>query len=139
MTTQAQQTGPGMAPGEGFRGAGWITFAGVLIILAGVFNFIDGIIALENSHWLHDDLVFGNLTAWGWTILVLGVIQFLVGLAILSGQTWAAFVGILLAGLNAIGQLLYLPTYPVWSIIIIAIDVLVIYGLAVYGGRSAVD
>ena len=108
-------------------------FAGVLFTLVGVFNFIDGIVAIANSHYLNNHLVFGDLKSWGWTILILGVIQFLVGLAIVAGQTWAAYVGIVMAGLDAIGQLLFLPSYPVWSIIIIAIDVFIIYGLAVYG------
>jgi hypothetical protein len=108
-------------------------FAGVLFTIVGVFNFIDGIVAIANSHYLSSHLVFGDLKSWGWTILILGVIQFLIGLAIMAGQTWAAYVGIVMAGLDAIGQLLFLPSYPVWSIIIIAIDVFIIYGLAVYG------
>ena len=115
------------------RGYGWRTFAGVLIVLVGIFNFIDGIVAIANADYLNSHLVFGNLNSWGWTILILGVIQFLVGLAIIAGQTWAAYVGIFFAVLNAIGQLLYLPSYPLWSIVIIAIDVIVIYGLAMYG------
>ncbi len=115
------------------RGYGWRTFAGVLIVLVGIFNFIDGIVAISNAHYLNSHLVFGNLNSWGWTILILGVIQFLVGLAIIAGQAWAAYVGIFFAVLNAIGQLLYLPSYPLWSIVIIAIDVIVIYGLAMYG------
>jgi hypothetical protein len=115
------------------RGTGWRTFAGVLLTLVGIFSFIDGIVAIANAHYLNSHLVFGDLRSWGWTILILGAIQFLVGLAILANQEWAAYVGILFAVLNAIGQLLFLPAYPVWSIIIIAVDVFVIYGLAVYG------
>ncbi len=126
-----------MAAEAEVRGMGWRSFAGVLIVLVGIFNFIDGIVAIANAHYFTGHLVFGDLKSWGWTILILGVIQFLVGLAILGNQTWAAYVGILFAMLNAIGQLLYLPVFPVWSIIIIAIDVFVIYGLAVYGTRAA--
>lgn len=144
MTTDAPRhsTGPTYhvpddEPPPSFRRGGWITFAGLLIVLAGVFNFVDGIVALQDAHWLHDNLVFGNLEAWGWTILVLGVVQFLVGCAILGRQTWAAYVGIVLAVLNGIAQLLYLPAYPLWSVIVIAIDVFVIYGLAVYGTTPA--
>ena len=114
------------------RAAGWRTFAGVLILLVAVFNFIDGIVAIANTHYLNSHLVFGTLTSWGWTILILGGIEFIVGIGVLAGQKWAAWAGIAFATLNAIGQLLYLPSYPVWSIIIISIDVLVIYGLAMY-------
>jgi len=101
-------------------------------LLVAVFNFIDGIVAIANTQYLNSHLVFGTLTSWGWTILILGGIEFIVGIGVLAGQKWAAWAGIAFATLNAIGQLLYLPSYPVWSIIIISIDVLVIYGLAMY-------
>lgn len=121
------------------RGYGWLSFAGVLFLLVGAFNFIDGIVAILNSHYVNSYLVFGDLRSWGWAILVLGVIQFLVGLAVLAHQSWAALVGILLAVLDAVGQLLYLRTYPVWSVIIIAVDVLIIYGLSMYGFGTATE
>ena len=122
-----------MATQANERGTGWTTFAGVLFMVVGTFNFIDGIVAVANAHYFDDHLVFGDLKSWGWTMLILGVIIFLVGLAIVAGQTWAAWTGIILASLNAIGQLLFLPAYPFWSILVIAIDVIVIYGLSVYG------
>ncbi len=115
------------------RGTGWRMFAGVAFTLVGTFNFIDGIVAITNAHYLDSHLVFGDLKSWGWTMLIFGIIVFLVGLAIIAGQSWAAVVGIVLAALDAIGQLLFLPSYPVWSIIIIAVDMFVIYGLAMYG------
>lgn len=118
------------------KGAGWTSFAGVLFMVVGTFNFIDGIVAIANSHYLSSNLVFGDLRSWGWTMLILGVIVFLVGLAVLLGQAWASWVAIVLASLNAIGQLLFLPSYPFWSAFVIALDVLVIYGLAVYGVTS---
>lgn len=119
------------------RGTGWRMFAGVVFTLVGIFNFIDGIVAITNAHYLNSHLVFGDVKSWGWTMLILGIIVFLVGLAIIAGQSWAAAVGIVLAVLDAIGQLLFLPSYPVWSIIIIAVDVFVIYGLAMYGFMPA--
>ncbi len=108
-------------------------FAGVVFTLVGIFNFIDGIVAVANARYLNNHLVFGDLKSWGWTMLIFGIIIFLVGIAIIAGQAWAAVVGIILAVLDAIGQLLFLPSYPVWSIIMVAIDVFVIYGLAMYG------
>ncbi|HEX4220622.1 MAG TPA: hypothetical protein VHZ02_19775 [Acidimicrobiales bacterium] len=114
-------------------GSGWRAFAGVLILIAGIFNIIDGIVAVADAKYLTDRLVFGDLRSWGWAILVIGAVQFLVGLAIFGGRGWAAFLGVLIAGLNAIGQLLFLRTYPMWSVITIAIDLLIIYGLTAYG------
>ena len=72
-------------------------------------------------------------TAWGWAILIVGIVQFLAALAIFSQQSWGAVVGIIVASLGAIGQLLYLGVDPWWSIIVIAIDILVIYALAMHG------
>ena len=114
-------------------GSGWRAFAGVLILIAGIFNVIDGIVAVFDAKYLTDHLVFGDLRSWGWAILAIGAVQFLVGLAIFSGSGLAAFLGVLIAGLNAIGQLLFLRTYPMWSVITIAIDLLIIYGLTAYG------
>jgi hypothetical protein len=117
------------------RGYGWIAFAAVLLALAGVFNVIDGLAALLKDDYVLDDLLFGSLEAWGWFFMIWGVIQVIAAFALLSGVTWAALVGITTAFFNAIAQLAWLRHFPVWSVIIIAIDVLVIYGLTVYGGR----
>jgi hypothetical protein len=114
-------------------GSGWRAFAGVLILIAGIFNIIDGIVAVFDAKYLTNHLIFGDLRSWGWAILVIGAVQFLVGMAIFSGSGLAAFLGVLIAGLNAIGQLLFLRTYPMWSVITIAIDLLIIYGLTAYG------
>lgn len=114
-------------------GSGWRAFAGVLILIAGIFNIIDGIVAVADTKYLTDHVIFGDLTSWGWAILAIGAVQFLVGLAIFAGSGFAAFLGVLIAGLNAIGQLLFLRTYPAWSVITIAIDLLIIYGLTAYG------
>lgn len=117
------------------RGIGWGVFAGTLFLLVGIFNVIDGFVAIADSHYLTNDLIFGSLHSWGWTIFILGIIQFVVGVAVISGQPWAMYVGIVFAMFDAIGQLLFLRTYPVWSIIMIALDVIIIYGLATFAGR----
>ena len=128
------------------HGSRWRIFAAVLILLVGAFNFIDGIVAIANPHYYYyyisvsgqpatvtHHLVFGDLTAWGWTILILGVIQVLVALAIFTGRHWAAYVGIAIACLNAIGQLMFIGVYPWWSVIAIVIDIIVVYALVMYG------
>lgn len=108
-------------------------------MLVGFFNFIDGIIAIEKSSYLTNRLIFGNFTAWGWTMLILGIIQVLVGVGVFAGSDAAALLGILFALLNAIGQLLFLRAYPVWSIIMIALDVLVVYALLAHGFGAHTD
>ena len=116
-------------------GTGWIAFAGTMLILVGCFNVIDGIAAIANSDYLVNQLLFSNLHAWGWFFLIWGAVQIVTGFAIYSGAGWAAIVGVVSAFGNAIAQLSWARAYPVWAIAAIVLDVLVIYGLVVYGGR----
>jgi hypothetical protein len=121
-------------------GSGWRAFAGTMILLSGLFNLLDGIVALTNSRYLVNQLVWSDLKTWGWILVAFGAVELLAGLAIFGGATWATMVGIVVTMLNALGQLAFLRSYPVWSAIIIAIDVLIIYGLTAYGStrqRSA--
>ena len=118
--------------------AGWAAFAGILSILVGTFQAISGIVAL-----FKDEVVFFgvkniwllDLTSWGWVHLVGGLLLILVGYGILNGQTWARVTGVLLAGLSAVWNFAWLPVYPVWSIVVIVVDVLVIYALVVHGNE----
>jgi len=120
---------------------GWIGFAGIIIILNGAFSAIQGLVAvigpgayyvLENgSLWVLD------ITGWGWWNLILGLLLVLTGIALLTGATWARVVAIIIAGLSAIGQLLLVPAQPWWSLIVIAIDVLVIYAVSAHGREVA--
>ncbi|MGH3326436.1 MAG: DUF7144 family membrane protein [Streptomycetales bacterium] len=116
---------------------GWVLFAGVVMILIGFFHAIAGIAALLQEEYFlvtqNGMLVDVNFTAWGWAHVALGVVVFLVGVGILAGQTWARMLGILFAVVSAIVSLGFLAAYPLWSILIIALDVVVIYSLAVHG------
>jgi hypothetical protein len=107
-----------------------------MLALVGSFNIIDGIAALANSDYLVNQLLFANLHAWGWFFLIWGVLQVVTGFAIFNGSTWAAMLGIMFAFVNAIAQLSWAKAYPVWAVCAIVGDVLVIYGLVVYGGRG---
>jgi hypothetical protein len=122
-------------------GAGWITFAGVMIILVSILNMIDGIAAISNSKFFvaNAKYVFSDLNTWGWIVLTLGVLQMLVGFGIWAGNQLARWVGIVVVSLNAIAQLLFIPAYPFWSLAIFTIDLLILYGLAAYGGRPSFD
>src|SRR5215208_2401690 len=112
------------------RGVGWVTFAAIMLGVA-------GILAIGSSHvyTANSTFVFSDLNTWGWIVMGLGIIQGLAGVAILSGSEWARWFGIAAAGLNAIGQLMFVPVYPWWAIAMFSVDVLIIYALTVYGGH----
>jgi hypothetical protein len=119
------------------KGIGWVTFAAVMLGLAGIWNFVAGMLAIADSRVYAgtDVFVFSDLNTWGWIIMILGIIQGFAALALLSGSEFARWFAIGAAGLNAIGQLMYVPVYPWWAIAMFSVDVLIIYGLAVYGGH----
>src|SRR3954452_1731368 len=123
------------------RGSGWITFAGVVIIMVAILNIIDGIAAISKSAFFTNNarFVFSDLRTWGWIVLALGALQVLVAFGVWAGNSLARWTGIVIVSLNAIAQLLFIPAYPFWSLSIFALDVLVLYGLAAHGGRPALD
>jgi hypothetical protein len=118
-------------------GLGWVTFAAILLGVAGFWNAIDGILAISSSHvyTANSVYVFSDLNTWGWIVLILGITEVLAALALAGGSEFARWFGISVAGINAIGQLMFVPVYPWWGIAMFAVDVLIIYGLAVYGGH----
>ena len=82
--------------------------------------------------------VFSDLNTWGWITFGLGALAIASGLAIFSGREWARWIGIAIAGLGALGQLLTAQAYPLWSLMIMGVYLLAVYGLAVYGVRDSV-
>jgi hypothetical protein len=120
------------------RGYGLVLFASILLIVVACFNVIQGIAAIANSHVFtaNAHYVFANLRAWGWITLILGVLQLLAAGGILAGNQVARWFAVALVGLNAIGQMFFIPAYPFWSLTIIAVDVVVLWGLCVYGSRE---
>jgi hypothetical protein len=123
--------------GRSLPGAGWVGFAGIMLILVGFFNVINGIAAIRSSDYVVNQLLFSNLDAWGWFFVIWGVLQIFAGFAVIGGAAWAAVVGIVTGFFNAIAQLSWIGTNPWWATIAIVIDVLIIYGLVVYGGRGS--
>jgi hypothetical protein len=119
------------------KGIGWVTFAALMLGLAGIWNFVAGVLAIADSRVYAGEhqFVFSNLNTWGWIILVLGIVQGLAAVALLSGSEFARWFAIGAAALNAIGQLMYVPVYPWWAIAMFSVDALIIYALAVYGGH----
>lgn len=118
---------------------GWVLFAGCMMILLGAFQVIEGLVALFNrSYYVVTSanlLVSVDYSGWGWVHLVVGVLVGIAGFGVLAGQTWARIVGIIFAGISAIVNLGFLAAYPVWSVLIIALDIVVIYALSVHGSE----
>lgn len=117
--------------------SGWLTFAAAVMAIAGVVNVIDGVAALTRAQVFTEDVVYviGSLRTWGIAHIALGLLLALTGSGVLARQQWARWTGILIAALSAIAQFVSLAGYPSWAIVVIALDVLVIYALAVHGGR----
>ena len=120
------------------RGLGLIFFAGVMLLVVGIFNVIDGIAAIANSHVFiaNAHYVIGDLRAWGWVALILGALQVLAMLGILAGNQAARWFAVAVIGLNAINQMFFIPAYPFWALMIIAVDIVALWGLCAYGSRD---
>jgi hypothetical protein len=133
-TARETRTARGRA-GEGF----WmIVFASALLAIAGFFNLIDGIAAVAKSsvYVANARFVMGDLRAWGWVVLILGVLQLLAALGVIVGNQVARWFAIAVIAVNLIAQMFFLPGYPFWSLMIIAVDVVALWGLCAYGTRE---
>jgi hypothetical protein len=121
-------------------GLGLVFFAAIMLLVVGFFNLIDGIAAIANSHVFiaNATYVIGDLRAWGWVALILGVLQLAAGAGVMVGNQVARWFGVGVIALNTIGQLFFIPAYPFWSLLIIAIDVVALWGLCAYGSRDNV-
>lgn len=118
------------------RGVGRAVFAAILLLIAGTLNIIYGFGAVGDAHFFvhNTTYVLSNLHTWGWITVILGVIEVVAGLSLLSGGTFGRVIGIVAASLGAIGALLSVGgAYPFWSLGVFALCVIVIHGLVVYG------
>ncbi|MGY2701252.1 MULTISPECIES: DUF7144 family membrane protein [unclassified Nocardioides] len=112
---------------------GLASFAGVVLVMLGLFQFLQGLSAAfkDDVFVKTSDYVYSiDLSAWGWIHMALGAVGIAIGLCVLYGQTWARAAGILIAVLSAVANFAFLPYYPFWAILLIAIDVLVIWALS---------
>jgi hypothetical protein len=119
------------------HGQGLVTFAGVMLMIAGVLNTLYGIAAIDKANvFVHNArYVFGDLSTFGWFVLALGIVQVFAALAIWRGAPWGRWFGVASASANMILQVLWLPAYPILALTIIPLDIIAIYGLLAYGGR----
>ena len=143
-----QSTPPQQAPADSYaadrrysgddeRGYGWIVFAGTLLGILGTINFIEGIAAISNAHFFvaNAHYIAGSLNTWGWVVLCIGAIQWLVAVGVFIKNQLSRWTGVAILALNSIVQLMMIPAYPFWSLSIFALDILALYGLVAYGKR----
>jgi hypothetical protein len=133
-TSVAYDTGP--AP---TAWTGWVVFAAFMMIMVGVIQAIEGLVAIFDDGFYPvapSGLVVNvNYNVWGWTHLLLGVLILVSGVGVLAGNLAARAVAVILAGLSALANLFFIDAYPIWSVMIITVDVIVIYALTVHGGE----
>jgi len=139
---QADQ--PAYQPEAGTRPAGWVVgmtaFAVLMMVMIGIFHAVEGLVALFNNeiYVVGARYVFAlDITAWGWIHLLLGIVLIVAGIGVRTGQLWARSVGIGFVVLSMIANFLFLPYYPVWSLLIIGLDFFIIWALCVYNEDAA--
>jgi hypothetical protein len=140
VRTPVEGTGAGRYPDSPYdrsEGEGWITFAGIMLMILGIVNVIGGIAAIDDANFYINNAEFqiSDLNTWGWVITVTGAAQVLAAIGIWMRNQFARWLGVAFASINMIGQLMMISAFPLWSLAIYAVDLLVIYGLVVHGGR----
>jgi hypothetical protein len=136
MTTNLDKRG-----GGGGENAGAVAFAGVLLIMVGLFHALQGIIALASNdiYAVGKNYVFHfSFTTWGWIHLLLGLLVAGAGAGLFFGKTWARTVAVIAAAVSMVGSFMWLPHYPVWSLVLMALDVFVLWAVIVHG-RALVE
>jgi hypothetical protein len=136
MSTPAESR-PTSTPGQTTTpwASGFAMFAGVIMIVLGLWGVLAGFAAILNDevYVTTPEYVYSfDITSWGWIHLILGVLVAVAGVGVLQGATWAVVVGIAVASLSLLANFAFIPYYPIWSILIIALDVVVIWALATY-------
>ncbi|MBP2401235.1 hypothetical protein ACFY41_01190 [Streptomyces syringium] len=132
MTTHAGGTNTATRDSGHGLVSGWTAFAAVLMVFGGLMAIFQGIsaIAKDNVFVVTRDYSYEfSLTGWGWLHLILGIVVLLAGFALFKGAMWARVTGVLLAGLSMIANFIWLPYYPLWALVLLAIDVFVIWAL----------
>ena len=124
-------------PGTSTGWTGWVSFAGVILIINGIFSGLQGLVALTGPDTYYvatpGTLFLFDAQGWGWWNVALGVLLILTAVGLFSGKTWARVAAVVVAGVSAIVQLMLIPAQPWWSLIVIAIDVLIIYAIIAHG------
>ncbi len=126
-------------PTEMTAWVGWIAFAGLMMILLGTFHAIQGLVALfQDEYFLVAKsglVVHVDYTTWGWAHLILGIVIALAGISLFTGKVWARVLGVLIVMISAVVNIGFLAAYPIWSALMIAVDILIIWALTVHGSE----
>ena len=132
------------APAHGADTASWVIglslFAGILMMITGLFNAMEGVVALARNevYAITPRYIFAfDLTTWGWIQIILGILVLAAGVGLITGQLWGRVVGITIAALTMLANFAFIPYYPIWSLLIIALNVFVIWALCVYDRDTA--
>ena len=121
------------------KGTGWIGFAGVVLMIAGAFDIISGLYALDHKDTVADQVLYeSNLETWGWIYLIVGIVIFVAGIAVFGRAQWARWIGVLAATLGIMIEFFWMFQTPGRSLLYIVIALLVIYGLVVYGDKEPI-
>jgi hypothetical protein len=139
MTDAYEQTGyttAGSDETERTGWTGWITFAGVMMVISGALNALYGLIAVVNDEWVvwtNRASLYLDISQWGWVHLVVGLALLFSGIGVFSGNVLARTVGVIAAGVSLIANFMFIPAYPLWALVVVTIDVLVIWALTAHG------
>jgi hypothetical protein len=117
---------------------GWIAFAGVMMVITGGLNAFYGLVALVNDEWVvwtNRAALTLDISQWGWVHLIVGLAVLLSGIGVFSGNVLARTVGVIAAGVSLIANFVFIPAYPLWAIVVVTIDVLVIWALTAHGSE----
>ena len=118
--------------------SGWLYFGGFMMMIAGIFEAIGGLVALFNDQFLvvtTNRIIGIDITTWGWIHLFLGIILITSALSLMQGRFWGKMIGVIMATFSIIANFGYVDVYPIWSLLIIAVDVMVLYAIFVHGNE----
>jgi hypothetical protein len=131
-----------MATGRSRAWAGWIAFAGTMLLVISSINIFQGFVALIDDERVvatPDKFVLVDVTSWGWTLLLSGVVMLGIGIGLLLGMTWARFAGIVVVALHAVSQVAWFGAYPIWAILMITLDTFVLFALTARWSEARED
>jgi hypothetical protein len=138
MSTQIARPGTTSVAYDEGRESGLVIYASVLLGMLGLFNLLDGITAIAKSSVfvVGARYVVGDVRAWGWAVLIIGALQLLAAAGVVGRNQLARWFGVAVLGVNSVVQMFFIPSYPFWSLLIIAVDVVGLYALCAFGGKN---
>jgi hypothetical protein len=144
QAAHSDRSSSSVAPTRGAEPAGWVVglslFAGIMMMITGLFNAMEGVVALAQNEVfaITPRYIFAiDLTTWGWIHIILGIVVVAAGVGVVTGQLWGRVVGIGIATLTMLANFAFIPYYPIWSLLIIALNIFVIWALCVYDRDAA--